>query len=153
MVPCSNLTAAPPPPSKDALRVFKNSEYAAKLREATKTEKRPDGVECSMWLLTKHKCACIKKRKSSECDCKICTLADVLLRRWHSCRHGWRHSWRKAADGSYYRPPPCNCHICSDPERASNYLKVTAPQTCALIGPRCQQYCPHLMSAPYSPPI
>jgi hypothetical protein len=36
---------------KDALRAFKGSEFEAKLREATKTEKRPDGVGGSLALL------------------------------------------------------------------------------------------------------
>ena len=36
---------------KDALRAFKGSEFEAKLREATKTEKRPDGVGGSLPLL------------------------------------------------------------------------------------------------------
>ena len=36
---------------KDALRAFKGSEFEAKLREATKTEKRPNGVGGSLTLL------------------------------------------------------------------------------------------------------
>lgn len=76
-------------------------------------------------MLRQYKCVCIKTRKSSECDCKICTLADVLLRRWHGARHGWRTSWRKAADGSLYRPPPCACSICACPQRYQAYMQVS----------------------------
>ena len=110
---------------KDALRRFKGSEFEAKLRAATKTPTRPDGVGCCLKLLRKYKCQCIKKRKASECDCKICTLADVLLRRYHKARHGWRTSWRKAADGSLYRPPPCTCFICGHPGRFADFLQVS----------------------------
>eukprot|EP00966_Prymnesium_polylepis_P321321 7377631-Prymnesium_polylepis.1 len=63
--------------------------------------------------------------RQSVCDCKICTLVDVLLRRWHGARHGWRTSWRKAADGSLYRPPPCTCFICSDPTRWVAYMAMS----------------------------
>lgn len=109
---------------KDALQRFKGSEFEAKLREATKTHSRPNGVGGSLKLLKKYKCECIKKRKSSECDCKICTLMDLLLRRWHSARHGWRTSWRKAADGTLQRPPPCQCSICSDDKQSAAYMQV-----------------------------
>ena len=38
---------------KEALRRFHGSEFAARLREGTKTEKRPEGVSVSLKLLTK----------------------------------------------------------------------------------------------------
>ena len=110
---------------KDALRRCKGSEFEAKLRAATKTPTRPDGVGCCLKLLRKYKCQCIKKRKASECDCKICTLADVRLRRYHKARHGWRTLWRKAAGGSLYRPPPCTCFICGHPGRLADFLQVS----------------------------
>lgn len=109
---------------KDALQRFKGSEFEAKLREATKTANRPQGVGGSLKLLRQYKCVCIKKRSASECDCKICTLVDVLLRRWHGARHGWRTSWRKAADGSLFRPPRCQCFICADDERLAAFMQV-----------------------------
>lgn len=66
---------------KGAFQIFKGSEFEFRLREATKTENRPEGVGGSLRLLKQYKYVCTKKRKSSECDCKICTLSDVLLRR------------------------------------------------------------------------
>lgn len=110
---------------KDALQRFKGSEFETRLRAATITDKRPAGVGGSLKLLRQYKCACIKQRNASECDCKICTLVDVFLRRWHGARHGWRTSWRKAADGSLFRPPPCTCFICSDPERSAAHMQVS----------------------------
>jgi hypothetical protein len=110
---------------KDSLRRFKASHFAHELREATKTVKRPEGVACSLKLLRQYKCKCIQKRSASECDCKICTLADTMLARWNQARHSWRTSWRKAADGSLYRPPPCTCAICSDPNRSTAYRDVS----------------------------
>lgn len=66
---------------KDALQRFKRSEFEARLRQATITSKRPQGVGGSLKLLRQYKCVCIRKRNASECDCKICSLVDVLLRR------------------------------------------------------------------------
>lgn len=111
---------------KDALRAFRGSEFEARLRRETITATRPHGVGGSLALLRRFKCVCIKRRKACECDCKICTLADVFLRRWHSARHGWRTSWRKAADGSLYRPPACTCFICGDAERSTLHHKVSS---------------------------
>mmetsp|Transcript_25121 Transcript_25121/g.84672 ORF Transcript_25121/g.84672 Transcript_25121/m.84672 type:complete len:446 (+) Transcript_25121:833-2170(+) len=115
---------------KDALQAFKGSEFESRLRAATKTEKREDGVGGSLALLRRYKCVCIKQRKATDCDCTICTLADVLLRRWHRARHGWRTSWRKAADGSLYRPPPCTCFICSDTQRAALHFQASCTSRC-----------------------
>ena len=133
---------------KDSLQRFKGSEYEAKLRAATTTEKRPGGVGGSLKLLRQYKCVCIKKRSASECDCKICTLVDVLLRRWHGARHGWRTSWRKAAGGSLYRPPRCTCAICSDPARSAAHMQVSQSihkMTRALLPCGKMEYAPYTL--------
>ena len=112
--------------NKDALRRFRGSEFETRLREATKTEKRPAGVYVGLKLLVKYKCKCIRKRSASECDCKICTLVEVMLKRWHAARHGWRTSWRKKADGSLFRPEPCECFICGDASRSKHFQQAPA---------------------------
>lgn len=110
---------------KDSLQRFLGSEFEVRLRAATTTASRPNGVGGSLKLLRQYKCKCIKQRKASECDCKICTLADILLRRWHGARHGWRTSWRKSADGTLHRPPPCQCFVCGDAKRFGAFMEVS----------------------------
>jgi len=57
---------------KDMLDLWRMSEKAAEFRRLTATPKRPDGVLVGRKMLIKWRCACIKNRKASQCDCKAC---------------------------------------------------------------------------------
>ena len=98
----------------DALKRFQASEHAKRVREATKTAKRPEGIVVGVKMLTKWRCKCVMRRSETECDDTITTLLEINLRRWHRARKGWHLAARP--DGS-----PCTCHIHSDPELGAKY--------------------------------
>lgn len=95
---------------KHALSLWHKSEAAKCFREATATPKRPEGIKVSRKLLIECRCECIKKRKASFADCKICSFVTEGLKNWHRHRAGWRQA-----------KPGCVCHLCSDPDKAQLY--------------------------------
>jgi hypothetical protein len=113
---------------KDCFAAFLASEYATKLAESTKTEKLPAGRKGNLDDFVRAKCACIKKRGTAECDCKICSIFEKNLQVWHSRRHGWRNSLRRVrVDGEFVlkRPEPCTCWICSNETRRGQYYEFS----------------------------
>jgi hypothetical protein len=100
---------------RDCLKRFlANDEYTKRVRAATATPKRPEGVMVGVKMLRKWRCKCVQRRGETECDDTITTLLEVNLRRWHRART----SWHKAArpDGT-----KCSCHIHIDPVLAEKY--------------------------------
>ena len=105
---------------KDCLAAFNASEFAAQLKEATKTAKLPEGRKGNLQDLRLAKCKCIKMRGTAECDCKICSVFEKNLQTYHSKRHGWRNSMRKVGD-KLVKPPPCTCYICRNETRKQQF--------------------------------
>lgn len=99
-------------------RFLANDEFTKRVREATRTAKRPEGVQVGIKMLLKWRCKCVKRREETECDDTITTLLEVNLRRWHRARHGWHKAARP--DGS-----PCPCHIHSNPHLAPLYSSMS----------------------------
>lgn len=91
--------------TKQLLAVFRNSEYAARLREATKTSTRPNGVKVGIKQFTEARCPCIKVRKPSQCDCEQCTYVIENLYKFNIARANW-HAAHKRSVG--FR---CQCFI------------------------------------------
>jgi hypothetical protein len=85
---------------------FRRSEYGARFRAATRTAKRPNGAVLGRRQFAQARCACVKKRKASQCDCQDCTYVEENLRRWHLARPGWHHAKRARVGGA-----PCDCRI------------------------------------------
>ena len=71
---------------------FRRSEYGARFRAATRTAKRPNGAVLGRRQFAQSRCACVKKRKASQCDCQDCTYVEENLPRWHLARPGWHHA-------------------------------------------------------------
>lgn len=88
------------------LCVFQKSEMGARFREATKTPQRPRGAVMGRRQFAKALCPCIKKRKSSQCDCQLCTYVTDNLVRWNKARQGWHTGRRERIGGTR-----CKCHI------------------------------------------
>lgn len=97
--------------------VFRASQFATRLRERTKTPRRPHGVSVGWRQFIQSKCACIQERKPSECDCQDCTYIIENLRKWHKARRGWHHSLLASAGGA---PCSCNLHNVSQFKEAVN---------------------------------
>jgi hypothetical protein len=133
-------------PIKDSLLVFRSSPHAKLLAEATKTAKRPNGVAVGVNLLRKARCACVRPRRTAECDCKICSLVHHNLPIFNRSRQVWRKS-----------VPECACGTCSDPKRKAAWLdltkslraleatllpcgKVPYPQISSAAGPQFEMY-------------
>lgn len=85
---------------------FRQSNFGARFREATKTRKRPNGAELGRRQLAEARCSCIKKRNASQCDCQLCTYVEDNLVRWHKARSGWHAANLQRSGGK-----PCECHI------------------------------------------
>ena len=47
---------------------FRRSDYGARFRAATRTAKRPNGAALGRRQFAQARCACVKKRKASQCD-------------------------------------------------------------------------------------
>ena len=74
---------------KDCLAAFNTSEFAAQLKEATKTAKLPEGRKGNLQDLRLAKCNCVKLRGTAECDCKICSVFEKNLQTYNSKRYGF----------------------------------------------------------------
>ena len=109
---------------KDCLAAFNASEFAAQLKEATKTAKLPEGRKGNLQDLRLAKCKCVKLRGAAECDCKICSVFEKNMQTYHSKRHGWRNSMRKDGD-QLVKPPPCTCFICRDETRKQQFYQFS----------------------------
>ena len=109
---------------KDCLAAFNTSEFAAQLKEATKTAKLPEGRKGNLQDLRLAKCNCVKLRGTAECDCKICSVFEKNLKTYNSKRYGWRNSMRKDGD-QLVRPPPCTCLICRDDARKQQFYQFS----------------------------
>lgn len=61
---------------------------------------------------------CIRQRKPSECDFKICSVVHVNLPIWNRARANWRahHAQTKGA---------CTCYICADPQLTELWLRMS----------------------------
>ena len=89
---------------------FRKSEFGARFRAATATKKRPKGAQLGRRQLAEARCACIKKRKATQCDCQLCTYVEENLAGLHKARRGWHSAKRqKLVDGD--DGPACHCHI------------------------------------------
>ena len=71
---------------KECLARFHGSEQAKRLRDATKTAKRPGGVAVGKRLLKKFLCPCVRVRGASECDDYLTTAATINLPKWNKAR-------------------------------------------------------------------
>ena len=96
---------------KQALEVFRNSEYATRLNEG-----RPPGKRLVLGRkqLAQHKCKCIKVRKASDCDCEPCTYIADNLQQVNKQRQGWHAAAKRQRGGE-----PCDCHIHGASETAA----------------------------------
>lgn len=86
--------------------VFRASQFAARLRERTRTPRRPNGVKVGWRQFIENKCPCVQERKASECDCQDCTYIIENLSRWHKARRGWHRALVEKAGGR-----PCSCRL------------------------------------------
>ena len=91
---------------RSLLPKFHASTFASDLREQTKTKKRPKGVGVGLGDFARGKCACLKKRKASECDCLKCTYVTHNLGILHEERKRWHRNVKQRVGGS-----ACVCHI------------------------------------------
>eukprot|EP00966_Prymnesium_polylepis_P288466 6663260-Prymnesium_polylepis.1 len=98
---------------KELLAKWRASAAAAKVRVATATRKRPDGVLLGRKQLVKWRCLCVKLRAATFADCKICSFVEEGIKLWHKKRFGWRKEFLKK-NPDHER----TCHICSKPELA-----------------------------------
>jgi hypothetical protein len=108
---------------KECLARFHESEQATKLREATKTPKRPGGVVVGKGLLKKFLCACVRVRGASECDDYLATAATINLPKWNKARK----SWHREAET---KGVVCNCRMhtqarTQQPELLDTYLSMS----------------------------
>jgi hypothetical protein len=74
---------------QECLARFHGSEQAKRLRDATKTATRPDGVAVGNRLLRKCRCPCVRVRGASECDDYLTTAATINLPKWNKARKTW----------------------------------------------------------------
>jgi hypothetical protein len=98
---------------KASLIAFHSSPHAKLLAEATKTAKRPNGVVVGVKLLKKGRCPCVKPRRTSECDCKICSLVHHNLPIFNKSRQIW---WKRST---------CECGTCSSEQTKKAWRVVS----------------------------
>ena len=110
---------------KLGLTRFQASEQAAKLREQTKTSKRPEGIVVGTKLLKKFRCPCVRIRGASECDDHLTTAVAVNLPKWNRARQSWyREAATKGADATC----PCRMHTLvrqGKPELLDSYMSMS----------------------------
>ena len=100
---------------KKLLTIFRNSEFAKRLNEGRPRDKQ---VRLGRKQLSAYKCACVKKRKASQCDCEPCTYVADNLQTVHRQRMGWHAAAKKQRGGA-----PCDCHIHGAAARAGLKLE------------------------------
>jgi len=104
---------------RNAVTIFRASEYAGKLGA---------GVVGGRRQLGEAKCACVKERKASECDCEQCTQVTLSLGRFNLARHGW-HKAFAATNGS----KGCSCPLHDYSPQAAAASKAEASASTAAI--------------------
>ena len=73
---------------------------------ASKTAKRPEGVVIGRRQLAEARCACIKERKATQCDCEQCTQITLSLERFNKARPGWHNAYAATNGGK-----GCTCPL------------------------------------------
>ena len=91
---------------REALKIFQNSEYAGEVTAATKTANRPAGAVVGRRQLGQARCACVKERKASQCDCELCTQVTLSLGRFNLARAGWHTAFASSNGGK-----GCSCPL------------------------------------------
>eukprot|EP00966_Prymnesium_polylepis_P275615 6368123-Prymnesium_polylepis.1 len=74
------------------------------------------------------KCACIKERKASQCDCEQCTQVTLSLGRFNKSRAGWHTAYRSTNGG---KGCTCPLHDCSSEAAAAATAEAAAAQATA----------------------
>ena len=101
-----------------ALPIFRDSVYGERVRAQVRA--KPGAAAFAGLVgrrqLVEQKCACIKPRKESECDCELCTFVEYNTALLNRARPGWREAarlerLREAANGgAAVTACPCQIH-------------------------------------------
>ena len=75
--------------------------------------------------LAEARCACVKERKASQCDCEQCTQVTLSLGRFNKSRPGW-HAAYAATNGG--KGCTCPLHDCSTEAAAAEAAEAVAEQ-------------------------
>jgi hypothetical protein len=73
--------------------------------------------------LAEARCACVKERKASQCDCEQCTQVTLSLERFNKSRSGW-HAAYAATNGG--KGCTCPLHDCSSEAAAAAAAEAVA---------------------------
>ena len=98
------------------------------LREAVKIVREKNlvpGAVVGRRQLGDARCACIKERKASQCDCEQCTQVTLSLGRLNKSRSGWHTAYAATNSGK-----GCTCllHDCSSESAAAAAAEAAAAQ-------------------------
>ena len=88
---------------RGAVPIFRASTFAAQMAAASVSAKRP---AVGRRQLAAAKCACVKERKASQCDCQKCTQVTLSLGRFNLARAGWHSAFANANGGK-----GCSCPL------------------------------------------
>ena len=75
--------------------------------------------------LVEARCACVKERKASQCDCEQCTQVTLSLGRFNKSRAGWHAAYASTKEG---KGCTCPLHDCSSEAAAAAVAEAAAAQ-------------------------